>query len=48
MDDSFEIYDLKVEVTATERPMVCSHHVGDYFLVEALAKLAGSDPMLWL
>ena len=34
MDDSFEIYDLKVEVTATERPMVCSHHVGDYFLVE--------------
>lgn len=34
MDDSFEIYDLKVEVTATDRPMVCSHHVGDYFLVE--------------
>ena len=34
MDDSFAIYDLKVEVTATDRPMVCSHHVGDYFLVE--------------
>lgn len=34
MDDSFEIYDLKVEVTATDRPMVCSHRVGDYFLVE--------------
>ena len=34
MDDSFEIYDLKVEVTATDQPMVCSHHVGDYFLVE--------------
>lgn len=34
MDDSFEIYDLKVEVTATERPMVCSHREGDYFLVE--------------
>ena len=34
MDDSFVIYDLKVEVTATDQPMVCSHHVGDYFLVE--------------
>ena len=34
MDDQFELYDLKVEVVATERPMVCSHHVGDYFLVE--------------
>lgn len=33
-DDSFCLYDLKVEVVATERPMVCSHHVGDYFLVE--------------
>ncbi|MCC8128113.1 MAG: TIGR04076 family protein [Clostridiales bacterium] len=34
MDDSFEIYDLKVEVIATDRPMVCSHRAGDYFLVE--------------
>ena len=34
MDDSFGIYDLKVEVTATDRPLVCSHRVGDYFLVE--------------
>ena len=34
MDDTFEIYDLKVEVVATDRPMVCSHQVGDYFLVE--------------
>lgn len=34
MDDSFELYDLKVEVTATDRPMVCSHREGDYFLVE--------------
>lgn len=34
MDDLFELYDLKVEVTATDRPMVCSHRVGDYFLVE--------------
>ncbi|MEE4195637.1 MAG: TIGR04076 family protein [Anaerolineae bacterium] len=34
MDDSFPLYTLKVEVIATEKPMVCSHHVGDYFLVE--------------
>jgi len=34
MDDSFPLYTLKVEVVATEKPMVCSHHVGDYFLVE--------------
>ena len=33
-DDSFTLYDLKVEVEAGDRPMVCSHHVGDYFLVE--------------
>ena len=33
-DDSFDLYDLKVEVIATDRPMVCSHRAGDYFLVE--------------
>ena len=33
-DDSFILYDLKVEVMATERPMVCGHTPGDYFLVE--------------
>ena len=32
MDDTFTLYDLKVEVVGTERPMVCSHKVGDYFL----------------
>lgn len=32
-DDSFELYDLRVEVMATERPMVCSHVVGDWFEV---------------
>lgn len=32
--DSFDLYDLKVEVVAGDRPFVCSHHVGDYFLVE--------------
>lgn len=34
MDDTFRIYDLKVEVEAGDRPFVCSHQVGDYFLVE--------------
>lgn len=34
MDDSFTLYDLKVEVVATEKPMVCGHKEGDFFLVE--------------
>ncbi len=29
--DSFELYDLRVEVLATGRPMVCNHHAGDFF-----------------
>jgi uncharacterized repeat protein (TIGR04076 family) len=33
-EDAFELYDLKVEVVAGEKPFVCSHHVGDYFLVQ--------------
>ena len=33
-NDEFELYDLKVEVVAGDRPMVCGHTVGDYFLVE--------------
>lgn len=33
-DDRFDLYDLKVEVVATGRPMVCGHRAGDYFLVE--------------
>ncbi len=33
MEDGFSLYDLKVEVIASERPMVCSHKAGDYFLV---------------
>lgn len=32
-DDSFELYDLRVDVIATERPMVCSHTAGDSFEV---------------
>ena len=34
MDDTFELYDLKVETVATEKPFVCSHREGEYFLVE--------------
>jgi len=30
-DDTFTLYDLRVEVVATERPMVCHHKPGDYF-----------------
>ena len=33
-DDSFTLYDLKVEVVAGDKPMVCSHKEGDYFLVQ--------------
>ena len=33
MDDSFMLYDLKVEVIGSEKPMVCSHKEGDHFLV---------------
>lgn len=29
--DEFVLYDLKVEVVATERPMVCNHKAGEYF-----------------
>ncbi|MEP7115969.1 MAG: TIGR04076 family protein [Acidobacteriota bacterium] len=32
-DDEFTLYDLRVEVVATDRPMVCSHRVGDAFEV---------------
>ena len=33
-DDTFCLYDLKVEVVEGDRPFVCSHRAGDYFLVE--------------
>ncbi len=32
-DDRFTLYDLRVEVLATERPMVCGHRAGDWFEV---------------
>lgn len=33
MQDTFTLYDLKVEVVATDKPMVCSHKPGDFFHV---------------
>jgi uncharacterized repeat protein (TIGR04076 family) len=33
-DKPFELYDLRVEVIASEKPMVCNHVTGSYFLVE--------------
>jgi len=29
--DTFDLYDLRVEVVATDRPMVCGHRAGDWF-----------------
>ena len=31
MNDTFTLYDLRVEVVAGSRPMICNHQVGDYF-----------------
>ena len=31
--DAFELYDLRVEVVAGEKEMVCNHREGDYFEV---------------
>ncbi|MDR2505309.1 MAG: TIGR04076 family protein [Oscillospiraceae bacterium] len=31
--DSFTLYDLKVEVVAIDKPMICGHKEGDCFLV---------------
>ncbi len=32
-DDHFELYDLRVETVATDRPMVCGHREGEWFEV---------------
>src|SRR5579859_517737 len=32
-EDEFTLYDLRVDVVAGERPMVCNHKVGDHFLL---------------
>ncbi len=33
-DKPFELFDLKVEVVAGDKPMVCNHAEGAYFLVQ--------------
>lgn len=33
MNDKFTLFNLKVEVVASDKPMVCGHKEGDYFLV---------------
>ena len=30
-DDAFTLFDVRVEVIATDRPMVCNHQPGDWF-----------------
>jgi len=30
LNDRFDLYDLRVEVVATDRPMVCGHRAGDW------------------
>ena len=42
-DDRFELYDLRIEVIATDRPMVCGHRAGDWFTLsgEELSLPAG-------
>lgn len=30
-DDAFTLYDLRIDVIATDRPMVCNHAAGDWF-----------------
>jgi len=32
--DTFTLYDLRIEVVGTDRPMVCNHRAGDYFDLE--------------
>jgi len=44
-DDTFELYDLRVDVLATDRPMVCGHRAGDWLEVrgENLTMPAGQS-----
>lgn len=30
-DETFTLYDLRVDVIASDRPMVCNHRAGDWF-----------------
>ena len=48
-NDEFTLYDLRVEVVATDRAMVCSHRAGDAFEVhgENLVMAAGDTFSLY-
>jgi uncharacterized repeat protein (TIGR04076 family) len=48
-NDDFELYDLRVEVVATERPMVCGHRAGDWLELrgEELSLPAGQSFSLY-
>ena len=48
-DDTFQLFDLRVEVVATDRPMVCSHRAGDVFEVhgENLVMPAGGTVSIY-
>jgi hypothetical protein len=52
-DDRFELYDLKVEVLAGSRPMVCDHREGEYFhvigeMIVFPAKQRATDDNDWM
>ncbi len=41
-DDTFELYDLRVDVVATDRPMVCGHVAGESFEVHGELLVMGA------
>jgi len=45
VDDVFELYDLRVEVVAGERDMVCNHEAGDYFELSGENRTGGGAPV---
>ena len=46
-DDTFELYDLRVEVVATDRPMVCGHRAGDWLEVRGENLTLPARPVLF-
>ena len=41
--DEFWLYDLKVEVISSDRPMVCDHQQGQYFMMQGENLVFGPD-----
>ncbi len=41
--DEFWLYDLKVEVIATDQPMVCDHQAGQYFQMQGENLIFGPE-----